>query len=351
MTLRNQKLIALALAIVFALTGVSAFATEELTRYQGFFMDVFDTFTDIIIYTTDEETAQEITDFVYEDLLTYHQLYNIYDDFEGVNNIKTINDNAGIAPVKVDAKIIDLLQYVLTLNETLGTNVNIAMGSVLRLWHDARIHSTNVPNEAYIPDMEALKQAAAHIDPQNIVIDVENSTVFLKDANTSIDVGAVGKGYAVERIAEDMENRGVTCALLSVGGNVRAVGMKEGGFVIGVQNPDYHAENQSITRIAINDASFVTSGDYQRFFVVDDVKYNHVINPNTLMPATNVASVSILTKDSGFADYMSTTLFTLTVEAGLKLVETIPNTEALWITHEGEMIRSSGFADFEVKMK
>ena len=141
-----------------------------------------------------------------------------------MNNIKTINENAGIQPVKVDEEIIALLKLGIAMDEKTNGNMNSAMGSVLAIWHDYREAGTD-PDTAELPPMEDLQKAAEHTDIGNIIIDEKNSTVYLADENMSLDVGSIGKGYAVQRVAEYAKNElGIEHMLFRVGGNVCAIG-------------------------------------------------------------------------------------------------------------------------------
>ncbi len=140
-------------------------------------------------------------------------------------NVKTINDNAGTAPVQVDDKILGMLELARQMYDTTGGKLNIAMGSVLRIWHDCReaAEATETEADNQLPSQEALDAAAQHCDT-HLVIDEEAKTGYLADPAMSLDVGSVGKGYAVEMVAQAAEARGLTSAI-SVGGNLRAIGV------------------------------------------------------------------------------------------------------------------------------
>ena len=157
-----------------------------------------------------------------------------------MNNVKTINDNAGIAPVEVDKELIDLLELSREEYELTGGKVNVAMGSVLSIWHTYREKGVADPAQARIPDIQELKQAAEHMDFEQVQIDPQASTVYLPDEEMSLDVGAIAKGYATKRLAETLKEAGVTSAVLSLGGNVETIGTKADGtpWCVGVQNPD-----------------------------------------------------------------------------------------------------------------
>ncbi len=330
---------------------------EEPQRYTTVFYDAFDTVTQLIAYCDSEEEFTAQADAIHEDLLEYHKLYDIYNDYEGINNIKTINDNAGIAPVQVDDRILDMLELSVEMYELTNGKMNIAMGSVLQIWHEYRDAASADPNEAdnRLPTQEELEAAAEHCDISNVIIDREAGTVYLADPQMSLDVGSVGKGYAVEQICQAAKARGLQSASVSVGGNLRAIGTKpeNQSWTGGVENPwdssEYYTSGSSlVAAVYTSDMALVTSGDYQRYYVVDGVRYHHLIDPDTLWPAAYFDSVTILCGDSGLADCLSTGLFCTPLEEGQALIESLDGVEALWCTTDGELIYSSGFNDYAI---
>lgn len=338
--------------------STSSSAADGPQRYSTVFYDVFDTVTQVIAYCNNEEEFTAQMDALHADLVEYNQLYDIYNDYDGVTNIKTINDHAGIAPVTVDDKILGMLELAQTMYDTTGGKLNIAMGSVLRIWHDCREAAEATESEAdnQLPSQEALDAAAQHCDISDLVIDEEAKTVYLSDPAMSLDVGSVGKGYAVEMVAQAAEARGLTSALISVGGNLRAIGTKPDGsqWSGGVENPwnsseVYTASSSYVSGVNMSDMALVTSGNYQRYYVVDGVRYHHLIDPDTLWPARYFDSVSVLSPDSGAADCLTTGLFCMPLEEGQKLVESLDGVEALWCTPDGDIISSSGWSDHEKK--
>ena len=216
-------------------------AADGPQRYSTVFYDVFDTVTQVIAHCDSEEEFTAQMDALHADLVEYNQLYDIYNDYDGVTNIKTINDNAGIAPVTVDDKILGMLELAQTMYDTTGGKLNIALGSVLNIWHNYREAALADDNDSnnQLPTQEELDAAAQHCDIANLIIDEDAKTVYLADPAMSLDVGSVGKGYAVEQAAQAAEARGLTSALISVGGNLRAIGTKPDGsqWVGGVENP------------------------------------------------------------------------------------------------------------------
>ena len=335
-----MKRVCAAVVLCALLCGCAAAPAGEeggQKRYEASFLTLFDTVTTMVGYADSEEAFTAQAQQIHDELLEYHQLYDIYNDYDGMNNLKTVNDNAGIAPVEVDAKILDMLEFSKELYEETGGRVNVAMGGVLSLWHDAREAGIEDPAHAVLPDQDALEEAARHADWSNVVMDEEAGTVYLADPDMSLDVGAIAKGYAVERVCETAP----AGMLISVGGNVRATGPKPDGspWVVGIENPD---GGDFLHTLYVEDSSVVTSGDYQRYYLVDGQRYHHIIDPDTLYPATRWRSVSILCADSGIADGLSTALFTLSQEDGQKLLDAF-DAEALWMTQDGELLYSPGF--------
>lgn len=314
-------------------------------RYTASFLDVFDTASQLVIYSDDPAEANRIAQLVYDELVYYHRLFDQYNATSGVNGVYELNLHAFESPIQVDAPLFQLLSLGKSMYYKTGGKMNIAMGSVLGLWHDAREYGLSNPSAARLPDMAALIEAAQHTDPDSIVLDAEKQTVFFTDPRLKLDLGAVAKGYAVEKVADLLEAQGVSGVLLSIGGNVRSVGSRPDGtaFPVGVQNPDLTAEKQHIAVLGLDNASLVTSGSYQRYYTVDGKQYHHIIDPDTLMPAEHVWAVSVVTEDSGLADALSTTLFNMPVEDGKKLLESYPGTEAVWVLHDGTLVYSSGF--------
>lgn len=332
----------LALLLLCGCTAAPAKTGETASkRYEATFLTLFDTVTTIVGYAETEADFTATAQAIHDDLLEYHQLYDIYNEYEGMNNLKTVNDHAGEAPVSVDRKIIDLLLFSKDLYTRTGGKVNIAMGSVLSLWHDARELGVQYPDEAALPDRDALERAAAHTDINSIQIDEEKGTVFFSDPEVRLDVGAIAKGYAVQQVCGSAP----AGLLISVGGNVCATGPKpETGqpWVVGIQNPD--APEEYLHTIYVEDFSVVTSGDYQRYFTVDGVAYHHIIDPDTLFPADYWRSVTILCPDSGLADALSTALFTLPQQEGQALLDAF-GAQAMWVRPDGSILYSPGFRE------
>ena len=333
------------LGLLVVLTGCPNSAHKDNSKEpKGMvYYTFFDTVSFIYSYAEDSQEAfdancEEASDI----LLEYHRLFDIYYGHTGVNNLKTVNDNAGKDPVKVDQKLIDFLLYAKELYTLTNGEMNVMMGAVLSLWHDCREAASTSPANASIPTKEALEQAALHTDISLLEIDAANGTVRITDPKARIDVGALGKGYATEMAAKHLQDKGVSGYVLNIGGNIRIIGHKPDGSGWGTGIKDPASPDQYALKITIADTSCVTSGDYERYFVVDGVKYHHVIDKDTLMPSKYFSSVTILTENSALADALSTALFTMSYEDGLALVNKIGGVEVLWITPDGTQYRTPG---------
>lgn len=335
-----KRFLCLALALLF-LTGCNTAAPKTETKiYEATFLTLFDTVTTIKGPAESKEAFSETAQVIHDELLLYHQLFDIYNDYDGINNLKTINDAAGKTPVVVDKPIINLLLDCKRYYELTSGKVNVAMGSVLQLWHVARNDGINDPANARLPEFSELQAASKHTDFDAVIIDEAQSTVFITDPAARLDVGAVAKGWSAQRVAESAPSG----LLLSVGGNVCSTGPKdENGapWVVGINDPN---GGKYLHTLYLSGGSIVTSGDYQRCYVVDGKLYHHIIDPETLYPSTYWRSVTIVCENSGLADALSTALFLLPLEEGQKLLHET-GAEAVWVDAEENRYYSSGFQD------
>ncbi len=216
--------------------------------------------------------------------------------------------------------------------------VNIAMGAVLRLWHEARENSV-------LPERAALEEAGKHCGIDDVLIDVENGSVTLADPEMSVDVGAIAKGYAADRAAETLKPFGFPF-MLNCGGAVLVSGAKPDGspWLAGIADPLNGEEYSAVARLS--SGSLSTSGSYLRRFTVDGVEYGHIIDPETLFPAVGTASVSVYTAGEGtscLADALSTACFILGQENGSALINGIDGAEALFEAANGAVNTTDGF--------
>lgn len=326
------------LLLLWNCASCGIFLSQESNRYNATYLDLFDTVTTITGYMDSENVFQSEVQIIHDKLEEYHKLYDIYNDYSGIKNIKTINDYAGGTPIEVDSRIIGLLLFCQEAFQLTNGKVDITMGSVLSIWHEARERGIEQPESAALPTNATLAAAAEHTGFDLLEIDTDAGTVRLTDPDARLDVGAVAKGYALEQVCQQAPEG----LLVSLGGNIRATGPKPdgGSWVVGIQNPD--SSDEYLNTVWTKDTSVVTSGDYQRYFIVDGIRYHHIIDPNTLYPGQNWRAVTVLCEDSGMADVLSTALFLLPYEDGVALAKNC-GAEAMWVSFDGSSIYSEGF--------
>lgn len=352
----RKALISAAMALTLSGCTVAGQKTATMSDlYSNISLDAgFDTVFYYQEYNADTDAAKAHFDTAVSLFSHYNQLFDIYNDYDGINNIKTINDHAGVAPVKVDGDIIELLQEAQKFYELSEHEFDITIGSLLQVWHTYREEGMSLNEQGQkgkVPSVEELQQAAVHKGWDKVEIDQDSSTVYISDPDVSLDVGGIAKGFAVEKIAEALEKeKDIGTVTINAGGNNRTINSKPDGssWNVRIQNPD--GGSKMVIVSADGSTSFVTSGDYERFYVAEDGKsYHHIIDPNTLFPADRYRSVSVITKDSGAADCLTTSLFTLSIDDGMKLLseyekESGNSADAIWImdsdkadtTHEGK---------------
>ena len=336
-----KKLISIALILVLSAVCCSC-GIPLNNRYSKTFTELFDTVSTITAYDTDEKAFNEHYSAFYSRLEEYHKLFDIYNEYEGINNLKTLNDKAKNAPVEVDERIISLLEYGKEVYEISGGKTNICFGAVLSIWHTAQEKKT-------LPQNSRLKEAASHTDINSLIIDKENKTVFFKDEALKLDVGAIAKGWTAREICNWAKDNLWNSAMLSLGGNICTFGFKNNDgstpWNVQIESPDKNDKNGAAV-VKVHDKSVVTSGDYQRYFEVDGKRYCHIINPDTLYPAEYVRSVSVICDDSALADALSTTLFNMPINDGKELIEKTDGCEAVWVDKEYNISYSSGFEEY-----
>lgn len=335
------------LAFMMSLILLSACA-PKYNKYESTFMELFDTYSIIVGYGKTDTEFNGYANVIYNRLKDLHQKFDIYNEYDGTNNIKTINDKAGIEAVPVSDDIIALLKFGKQAYYDTDGTVNIAMGPVFRIWHKYRAEGIDDPENAKLPPMEQLEAASVLTDISDLIIDETAGTVYLAKKGMSLDVGAVAKGFAAQLATDEAKNAGMTSALVNIGGNICSVGKPLDGvrarWGVGIQNPKPEADGgQTVTdTVFVNDAAVVTSGNYQRYYVVGGKAYNHIIDKDTLMPADRFDSVTVICTDSATADMLSTCLYILPVNEGKAVLSRVGG-EAIWIHHDGTIEATEGY--------
>jgi thiamine biosynthesis lipoprotein len=351
-----MKKVALVLIVVILLCAFFGCDNGKKEKYTAYYFDWFDTVTVITGYESSKEEFDLVVKDVEEMFDRYQKLYDIYTKYDGINNFATINSGAknSAGPITVDKEIIDLIKFSGEMYDLTDGKFNIAMGSVLSIWHYYRSTGIKNPNEARLPSYNELDEAKLHTDIEKIIVDENSGTVYLADSKMTLDVGAIAKGYACEMVARALEAKGISGYVINAGGNIRTIGAKPDGqgWNVGIENPNKEdADNPYIEYLTLSGESIVTSGTYQRYYVVDGKKYHHIIDPDTLMPSERYLSLSVVCYDSGLGDALSTALFNMDFEEGKSLAESIEGVEVIWVFPDGTTERTSGFSKYITKNK
>lgn len=278
----------------------------------------------------------------------YHQLSDKYNEYEDVVNVMTINNDPTTTHT-IDPRLFEMIEFSLDHQDEVDQRFNIALGPVLRVWHDYR-EACNImigTPVCEVPTIAELTAPDAFTDPAGITLDGENHTITMQD-NMSLDLGGMSKGFISGKIMEYLDGLDFSGYLLNNGESNISIGgthptRENGKFLLAITDPTF--ETQFYATVFLNDGDqLVTSGDYQQYYLVDDEVYHHIINPTTLFPDRTCRSVSIITSDPALADIYSTAIFTMSMADGLTFVDTTDGLEAIWFGIDGTIQMSANFA-------
>lgn len=335
MKLKHAILTVLALLLLAATAAV-----VHLTRSNEYQSDQFlmDTLISIRVYGANTETLKTAVREAFAEMRRIAELADHFPEpgssaFQA-SDICRVNAQAGIRPVKVSADIFEMLQ--LSKNYAARTNgaFDVTIGPAMDLW------GFGGKNPA-VPPQAPLAKALKLVDSTSLILDPATRTVFLKRPGMKLDLGAIAKGYATEKAIRVIQRHGIKSALIDAGGNIRVLGKspRNAPWKIGVKAPRKPGELAAV--LSLEDSSAVTSGDYYRFFEADGKRMHHILDPRTGYPAGHSMSVTVVTKDAGVADILSTAFFVLEPEKGLQLAGNL-GVELLIITADGKVMQTPG---------
>lgn len=328
--------------ILIIIYGIK-FASGEASSITDIFDSIpssktyFDTVVSIEIYESDSKCSNSIlTKNCYEICEKYE---NLYSTSSKDGDVYKLNHSNG-EKVDVDSDTIIIVNRALFYSKYSDGAFDITIEPLSSLWNFGK-------NKKTVPDEEEIKEAVKKVDYNNIIVEYDydnNGTIQFKAIDTSIDLGAIAKGYVADKVKEYLVSEGVTSAIINFGGNILTIGNKPDGndFTIGIQKP-FGKTNETIATISINDKAVVTSGVYERYFYKDDVLYHHILNPRDGYPFNNgLYSVTIITDASCDADALSTTCFAMGLDDAKELLKIFPSTEAVFIMDDGTIETTSG---------
>ena len=318
---RNTAVITAFVLSIFVLTGCEN-KEEKYISSQNMF---FDTVVSIKLFGTEDESIIEGCDDMME---SYEEMFSRTIE---TSDVSRINSSKG-KPVEVSDETIYLIETAVKFSEMSEGVFDITTAPLSDLWNIKE-------NPGVIPDEEEIKEALSHVGYENIVVE-EGNIVYLTDPEASIDLGALAKGYAGDKLKEYIKSKGVESGIIDLGGNIVTIGSKLDGskFNVGIQKP-FDKRNEVISTVSINDKSVVSSGNYERYFEKDGKIYHHIFNPFTGYPVENdLTEVTIVSDSSLLGDCYSTTCFALGKDKGMKLIkDSSVNIEAYFISDSMEI--------------
>ena len=288
----------------------------------------------VITVTLYDSKDQEILDKVFDKVRDLESILSIN---ENGTLVDKINEEAGIKPVKVDEDTYTIIKKGVEYSKLSNGLFDISVGPIVKLW------SIGLP-EAKVPTKEEIEEKLPLIGFNDIELNDNDRTVYLKRKGMMIDLGGIAKGYTADVISKILTNEGVNSAIIDLGGNVVTHGKKPSGdeWKIGIQNP-FAQRGGIIGTLTISNKSIVTSGIYERFIEKDGVKYHHILNPKTGYPYENeIAGITIISDISSSGDGLSTSVFAMGVEEGMKFVNSIDGIDAIFVTKDNKVYITNG---------
>ena len=286
---------------------------------------------EITVVDTNETVAKEHLEAA---VLEIQRIENLLTTFREESQTNQINQNAGMKPVKVDPEVFNLIERSLRISKITDGYFDISYGSIDRkFWNFDR-------EMKELPDPEMIKEHLKLVNYHNILLNREDSTVFLKEKGMRIGFGGIGKGYAAEMGKRLLINRGVKSGVVNASGDLTTWGNQADGkpWTIGIANPDNARLPFSYMNIA--DMALATSGNYEKFVSIGGKKYSHTINPKTGMPVTGIKSVTIICPNAEIADALATPVTIMGIEKGIGMIDQIQQVECIIIDDENHIYSS-----------
>ena len=282
---------------------------------------------DITIVSKDTASANAYIDTVVAEVT---RIENLISDWRPQTQISEVNRNAGIKPVKVDREVFDLTERALYFSRATKGAFDISFAAMDRIWKFDGSMSA-------MPSAEAIKKSVGKIGYENILLDKDNSTIFLSKEGMKIGFGALGEGYAADKCREMMIKKGVIAGIVNGSGDMNSWGRHPSGdaWKIGVTNPI--DDNELFAILPLEEEAAVTSGSYEKYVVFNGKRYSHIINPRTGYPASGLSSVTVLGPSAEFANGLSTSIMVLGKRKGLKLLNSYPKYRGIFVDDKGRV--------------
>jgi FAD:protein FMN transferase len=285
---------------------------------------------DITVVAEDETTSNHFIDLAVQEIKRIEMMISSWDPN---SQTSMINENAGIQPVKVDKELFDLIERAIKISALTSGAFDITYASMDRIWkYDGSMSA--------LPSKEEVQQSVDKVGFQNIVLDKENTTVFLKLKGMRIGFGAIGKGYAADKAKALLESKGVKAGIINASGDLNAWGIQPNGkdWMVAITNPLNKAK--AFAWLPVVNNAVVTSGNYEKFILLDGIRYSHIIDPRTGYPARGLVSVSIFTQSAELADALATAVFVMGEEVGLDFINQLKGVDCILVNENNKVLTS-----------
>jgi len=281
------------------------------------------------LWHTDKNIAEKNIQRVFTEM---RRIDSLMSPFKKDSELSLINNQAAKHPIEISLELFNLIQKSIQISKLSNGAFDITFSSIGQLY-DYR--------KKIKPTKKEITENLNKINYRNIKLNQKNKTIFFTQTGTRIDLGGIAKGHAVDNSIKILHQHGITQAMVSAGGDTRIIGDKGGRpWYVGIRHP--RDKNKSAVILPLSQTAISTSGDYERYFIKDNIRHHHIIKPGTGDSARELRSVSILGADSTTVDALSTTVFILGLNKGMKLISSLPNTEAIIIDNNGLMHYSTG---------
>lgn len=290
---------------------------------------------EIIAVSADSLTAMQAINAGFDEVSRIEQLVSSWLPHSQTTKI---NDMAGQAPLQVSGELYDLIYRSLKVSILTEGAFDISFAGMAPLWkfEGQEVHS--------FPDSVRVAQAAQFADYNKILLNSDQSTVFLTDPEMKIGFGAIGKGYAANRAMSVMKALGIKSGMVNAGGDLITWGKKSDGKIWSMGITDPNSKDQMFAWLSLEDMALVTSGGYEKYFVYKNERYGHILDPRTGYPAKGLKSVSILCPDAELADALATAVYVMGEQQGMKLINQLKGIECLIITEDDRVLQSKNLA-------
>lgn len=285
----------------------------------------------ITVVDENEFYASEHIQMAVDEIRRIEQLFTT---FKNDSQTNLINQNAGIRPVTVAEEVFNLIERSIAISKITQGAFDLTYGSIDKsLWNFDKTMTR-------LPSAEEAKKMVHLINYNNIILDKETQTVFLKEKGMRIGFGGIGKGYAAEMAKKLLRQNGVESGIINASGDLTTWGMQPNGkpWTIGIANPDQPKDAFSYTEIS--NKAVATSGNYEKYIMIDGKKYSHTIDPKTGLPISGIKSVTVISNNAEFADAMATPIAVMGIEAGLYLINQIPDLYCIIIDDNNKIYTS-----------